>query len=94
MYDRRNKFNPLYNSLLVAGINKGGDSFLGSVDHIGTSFCDDIIATGFGAHIAIPILRRCWKPDMTEGEARGIIEDCMRVLFYRSVGVHKIAMLG
>ncbi len=94
MYDRRNKFNPLYNSLLVAGINKGGDSFLGSVDHIGTSFCDDIIATGFGAHIAIPILRRCWKPDMTEGEARGIIEDCMRVLFYRSVGVHKIEMLG
>ncbi len=93
MYHRRNKFNPLYNHLLVAGMSKNGDAFLGSVDDIGTSFCDDITATGFGAHLALPILRRCWKADMTEGEARGLLEDCMRVLFYRLMGVHMIVML-
>ena len=31
----RNKFNPLWNYLLIAGCKKDGTAFLGSVDHIG-----------------------------------------------------------
>lgn len=83
MYNRRNDFNPLWNYLLIAGCQKDGTPFLGSVDHIGTSYEDNILATGFGGHLALPILRKKWRPDLEEGEARALLEDCMRVLFYR-----------
>lgn len=82
MYQRRNKFNPLWNHLVVAGFS-GGESFLGTVDLIGTAYQDDFIATGFGSYLAIPIIRAKWRPDMDEGEARALLEDCMKVLFYR-----------
>jgi 20S proteasome subunit beta 7 len=81
MYQRRNKFNPLWNQLLVAGYNDG--PFLGYVDLIGTAYEENFIATGFGAYLAIPLIRERWTPDMEEGEARALLEDCLRVLFYR-----------
>ena len=31
----------------------------------------------------IPIMREKYREDLTEGEARAMLEDCMRVLFYR-----------
>jgi len=86
MYNRRNKMNPLWNDLVVAGISNGGNGdecFLGLVDKIGTTYEDDYIATGFGSYLALPILREKWTADLSEGEARGLLEDCMRVLFYR-----------
>ena len=82
MYQRRNKFNPLWNQLLVAGFHNK-KSFLGYVDLIGTSYEENYLATGFGAYLALPIIRDRWHADMDEGEARGVLEDCMRVLFYR-----------
>jgi len=82
MYQRRNKMNPLWNNLLVAGF-KDGKSFLGSVDLIGTAYEDDFLATGFGSYLAIPIMRKKWRPDMEEGEARELLEECLRILFYR-----------
>jgi 20S proteasome subunit beta 7 len=82
MYQRRNKMNPLWNNLLVGGF-KDGAAFLGSVDYIGTAYEDDFLATGFGSYLAIPILRKKWRPDMEEGEARELLEECLRVLFYR-----------
>ncbi|GMI35146.1 hypothetical protein TrCOL_g4741 [Triparma columacea] len=78
MYQRRSKMNPLWNDLVVAGPN-----FLGLVDKIGTTYTDNFIATGFGSYLAIPILRKKWRPTMSEGEARGLLEDCLKVLFYR-----------
>lgn len=87
MYNRRNKMNPLWNDLVVAGFNSqdgnGGECFLGLVDKIGTTYEDNYIATGFGSYLALPILREKWSADLTEGEARAMLEDCMRVLFYR-----------
>ena len=52
---------------------------------IGTAFSDDVMATGFGSYLALPIMRKRWHENMTEGEARALLEDCMRVLFYRYV---------
>lgn len=57
--------------------------FLGYVDLIGTAYEEDFIATGFGAYLAIPLIRERWRADMDEGEARTLMEDCLRVLFYR-----------
>ncbi len=82
MYQRRNKGNPLWNQLLVAGCCKDVP-FLGYVDLIGTAYEENFIATGFGAYLAIPLIREKWHAEMEEGEARGLLEDCMRVLFYR-----------
>ena len=44
---------------------------------------DNFVATGLGAHMALPLMRKAWKEDMTEDEARKLLVDCMRVLFYR-----------
>ena len=82
LYQRRNKGNPLWNQLLVAGFNKDS-SYLGYVDLIGTSYEEDFIATGFGAHLAMPLIREQWHKDLEEGEARALIEDCLRVCYYR-----------
>ena len=57
--------------------------FLGYVDLIGTSYEEDFIATGFGAHMAIPLIREKWHSELDEGEARALLEDCLRVLYYR-----------
>ena len=82
MYQRRNKGNPLWNQLLIAGF-KNGASFLGYVDLIGTAYEENFIATGFGAYLAIPLIREKWSEDMEEGEAKDLLEECLRVMFYR-----------
>jgi 20S proteasome subunit beta 7 len=58
-------------------------SFLGYIDHKGVSFEGDTIATGYGAYIAIPLLRKYWKADMNYQEAKDLLDGCLRVLFYR-----------
>lgn len=84
LYHKRNKFDPLWNSLVVAGLDEtSGKPFLGQVNMIGLAFEDDYLATGFGHHLGMPLLRRHWKPEMTEMEAKTLLEDCMRVCFYR-----------
>ena len=57
--------------------------FLGYVDLIGTSYEEDFIATGFGAYMAMPLIREGWRAQLSEGEARALLERCLRVLFYR-----------
>jgi len=69
-------------SIGVAGI-RDGKRFLGYIDSVGSSYQDDTVATGYGAYIARPLLRKAWKPDLSEAEAKKILEDSMRVLFYR-----------
>ena len=84
MYNRRNKMNPLFNTVVIGGVEPNtGNSFLGLVDLYGTYYKDDVIATGFGAHLAIPLLRQRASIDMSEEDARVLLLDCMRVLYYR-----------
>ncbi|KAI8588417.1 nucleophile aminohydrolase [Geranomyces variabilis] len=87
MYGRRSKHNPLWNSMVVGGIRDGeGGSFLGFVDLQGTTYEAPTIATGYGAYIAQPILRKAVEgreDTLTEEEAEKVLNDCMRVLFYR-----------
>eukprot|EP00457_Paulinella_chromatophora_P015252 gb/GEZN01015837.1/.p1 GENE.gb/GEZN01015837.1/~~gb/GEZN01015837.1/.p1 ORF type:complete len:242 (-),score=32.35 gb/GEZN01015837.1/:119-844(-) len=89
LYNRRSKNDPLWNALLIAGWTpsqdekKEGKPFLGCVDLYGSTYQDDLIATGYGKYIAIPLLRKGWKADLSEAEAKKLLEDAMRVLFYR-----------
>ncbi|KAJ1801439.1 Proteasome subunit beta type-7 [Coemansia sp. RSA 2399] len=85
MYNRRCKFDPLLNTYVVAGVD-GGDKFLGYVDLLGTTYESPTIATGYGLHMAQPILRKRVEgreDEITEEEAVAILDDCMRVLYYR-----------
>lgn len=82
LYNKRSKFNPLLNQFVVAGY-QDGESFLGFVDHQGTCYQEKFIATGFGMHLAMPMLREAWKEGMTEAEARQLVAKCLEVLFYR-----------
>ncbi|XP_020275067.1 proteasome subunit beta type-4 [Asparagus officinalis] len=82
MYNRRNKFNPLWNSLVIGGV-KNGQKYLGVVGMIGTHYEDNHVATGFGNHLARPILRSEWREDLTYEEAVKLLEKCLLVLLYR-----------
>jgi 20S proteasome subunit beta 7 len=89
MYKRRSDFNPLWNHILVAGLSSEGSApFLASVDLLGTTFSSPSLATGYGAHLAQPIMRRL-VPDeeavksITKEQAIECVKECMKVLFYR-----------
>src|SRR5690348_3383194 len=51
-------------------LHVGHNSFLGQVDLYGTAFQDTTLATGYGAHIARPLMRKAYRPDLSEEEAR------------------------
>lgn len=87
-YQRRNKMNPLWNSVVVAGVDPvSGEKFLGYTDLQGTTYQSDTIATGFGSYLATPLLRKQLENDressLTKEEAVKIIQDSLRVLYYR-----------
>merc|ERR1719217_375050 len=72
MYQRRSKMDPLWNSIIIAGF-RDGKAYLGSADMYGTMFEDNFMATGLGGHLAIPLIRKNWREDMTEQEARKLL---------------------
>ena len=88
MYKRRNDFDPLWNHILVAGVDADAAPFLASVDLRGTAFTAPSLATGFGAALAQPIMRRfadteSQAAELTRERAVEIIKECMKVLYYR-----------
>jgi len=82
LYARRNKFDPLYNQLVVAGF-ADGKGLLGLCDHRGTHYVGNTIASGYGGYLAQPLLRRHWKEGLSKEEAKDLLDKCLRVLFYR-----------
>ena len=50
------RFDPLWNTIIVGGM-QDGKPFLGCVDHIGTAWTENAVATGMGAAMAIPIIK-------------------------------------
>ncbi|CCU98673.1 unnamed protein product [Malassezia sympodialis ATCC 42132] len=84
MYEKRSKMDPLWNALVLGGYDaRSSEPFLGYVDLLGTTYQSTTIATGFGLHLAQPMLRKAVEgreASLTEEEARSILEECMRVL--------------
>ena len=88
MYKRRTDINPLWNQILVAGLDGDSKPFLSSVDLLGTTFSSPTLATGFGAHLAQPLLRKVVEDEkavesVTREKAVEAVKECMKVLFYR-----------
>jgi len=87
LYNRRSKFDPLWNSILVGGMQEG-KPFLGCVDMIGTAWQENAIATGIGAAMAIPIINHEMEKigshdNLTKEQAREIILKCIRICYLR-----------
>jgi 20S proteasome subunit beta 7 len=88
LYKRRSDFNPLWNQVLVAGLDEEKKPFLASADLLGTTFSAPSLATGFGAHLAQPLLRKV-APDeeaaatLSKEQALEAVKESMKVLFYR-----------
>ncbi|XP_002160944.1 proteasome subunit beta type-4 isoform X1 [Hydra vulgaris] len=89
MYQKRSKFEPLWNTLVVGGYHNGS-SFLGYVDKLGVAYEDNTIATGYGAYIARPLMTKALEsnPNMSKAEAVKLLIDCLKVLFYRDARSH------
>ena len=84
LYNRRNKMDPLWNSLVVAGVDPlTGESFIGSVGMLGTSYTDSHVATSFGNYLSRPLFREFQRDDMSLEEAVSLMQEALRVLFYR-----------
>lgn len=86
MYNRRTQMNPLWNTLVVVGVDAKGKPFVGAVDMVGIGYENDTVSTGYGAYIAQPLLRKALESKgrpLTKAEARTEIETCLRVLHYR-----------
>ncbi|XP_050422900.1 proteasome subunit beta type-4 [Adelges cooleyi] len=89
LYNRRTKMKPLWSTFLVAGV-QDNEPFLGEIDKIGTAFPDQQIASGYGAYIALPLLRKAIdekrlksNSKLTREEATELLKTCMEVLYYR-----------
>lgn len=100
-YKRRSDFNPLWNHILVAGFDGDKKPFLSSADLLGTTYSAPHLATGFGAHLAVPILRRLFpeeKPieEISKDDAVSALRECLKVLWYRdarSLDKYSIAII-
>lgn len=94
MYNRRTKMNPLYNQFVTIGKKKDEAPFLSFVDHQGTYFEEDFIATGFGAHLAMPLMRNEWTPDISLEAAKALVLKCLTVCFYRDCRAYCKIQIG
>ncbi|MFX1322189.1 MAG: archaeal proteasome endopeptidase complex subunit beta [Promethearchaeota archaeon] len=71
LYSR--KLMPLYNNLVVAGIDKDGPK-LYTLDAIGSLMPDDFAAVGTGMLLSYGILEAEYRPDMTVAEGEQLVE--------------------
>jgi len=87
LYNRRSNFDPLWNTIVVGGM-QDGKPFLGGVDMIGTAWHEEIIATGIGASFAIPSmtadLEKCGGTEnLTKDQAVDLVKKALRVCYLR-----------
>jgi 20S proteasome subunit beta 7 len=94
LYNKRSRFDPLWTNFVVGGIEPDGKGFLGFVDKLGMAYQDPVIATGYGAYIAAPLMRSAWREDLTQEEAVKVIKDCMKVLYYRDARSYDKYQIG
>ena len=81
--------NPLWCSTIVGGIDKNsGEVFLGVSDLYGTRIEQPFLLTGLGSHYCQVLMQNRRRDDMSEDEARELILDCMKVMFYRDKKAH------
>jgi len=87
LYNRRSKFDPLWNTIVVGGV-QDGKPFLGGVDMIGTAWTEDVIATGIGKAFAVPAMTEDLEQvgghdNLTKDQAVELVKKAVRVCYLR-----------
>lgn len=85
LYNKRSRFNPLWLDVIVGGM-EDGEPFLGHINLRGRAYQSDAIATGYGQHLAIPLLREYTERQnetIDQTQALSMTKKIMEVLFYR-----------
>ncbi|EGD74908.1 proteasome subunit beta type [Salpingoeca rosetta] len=85
LYNRRSQMNPLWNTVLVAGM-QDGEPYLGYTDKLGVAYQESTLACGYGAYIALgPLLREVADKGepITKDAAVALLQKCLKVLWYR-----------
>ncbi|XP_058065315.1 proteasome subunit beta type-4 [Anopheles bellator] len=87
MYNRRSNFEPLYLDLVIGGM-QDGEPFLGHVNLRGRSYTSNVVATGYGTHLALPLLREYSEnptafQTLDQPQASDLVKRVMEVLWYR-----------
>ncbi|AQZ12657.1 PRE4 (YFR050C) [Zygosaccharomyces parabailii] len=87
MYNRRSKMNPLWNSVIVAGL-EDGKPFARYVNLLGVTYSSPSLASGFGSYMAVPLLRKLVDREsdvakIDRSTAENAVVECLKVLFYR-----------
>ena len=95
-YNKRLKNDPMQITVVMAGIDrsKNNEVFLGTSNSHGMKIEENWVATGIGNYFCQVLLTNKWRPDMTEQEARSLIEECMRVLFFRDKKAHDLIQIS
>uniref|UniRef100_A0A8C9G9G1 Proteasome subunit beta n=1 Tax=Piliocolobus tephrosceles TaxID=591936 RepID=A0A8C9G9G1_9PRIM len=58
------------------------DLYIGFTDMHGTKFSEDYITTGYARYFALTLLRNHYKDNMTEDEARYLLNECLKILYF------------
>ncbi|RLG51391.1 MAG: proteasome subunit beta [Thermoproteota archaeon] len=83
MYSRR--LIPFLTELIVAGVDEGGAPKLYSLDAVGSVLEDKYAAIGTGTELALAVLEKGFRENMSREEAIRLAEDAMRVAIARDV---------
>ena len=76
-------------SPIIAGINeKTKEVLLGSSNFHGMKNEQDWLITGLGNHYCQVLFANRWHKDISREDAVALIEDCMRVMFFRDKKSH------
>lgn len=85
LYNRRSKFDPLWNNFLVAGM-QDSEPYLGFVNMLGVAFTETVLATGMGVDLALPVMRAAMENKgglLSYDEARQTLLQCVRLAYLR-----------
>jgi len=83
--------NPLWCSTILGGVSKDtGKVFLGFCDLYGTRLEENYLLTGLSAHYCQVIMANSWRADMSLEEAKALLGECLKVLFYRDKKSHDL----
>ena len=67
--------------------------YLAYIDHQGMYLEDKSFTTGFASYVCKPTIMNNLKPDTTEEEAKTIIKECFKNLFYRDARASDIIQI-
>ncbi|KAM0672466.1 beta type-4 subunit of proteasome [Ordospora colligata] len=104
MYSARSRMSPLNLSVCVGGVDSvctaeglNNQKTLGCVDHLGNFYFSNVVCTGIGAHLVLPLLRSKVdgrEDEITREEGISLVEEAMRILFYRDCGASNEIQVG